>query len=227
MNSLTQFFIGPFLVGFPIVVTAVIFSFAVFLYLKREKVVSKKSKLLNFRFIIILAVAFVVLNAAIYTFAQYLVWSQPGFTNTFLKTPLNEAVPPSTISTLFPALFQSDLGYFFFYSWGRFWLKPVILLSVSYGFWAFLKLLKKHKDRYFDTGEVELGLIMSILVGWPNFVIFIPLVFLFVVLVSIFRGIFLKEAYTTLGWPFIIAGGLTIVFGDYLIQLFNLGVLRI
>lgn len=104
-----------------------------------------------------------------------------------------------------------------------------VLLSivVAFAFYAFLKALKKHNDRFFHEGETELGLLLALIVGWPNFVVFVPLVFLAVVLVSIFRGIYMKEMYTTLGTPMLLAALITMIFGSYLIGAFGLTVLKI
>jgi len=65
------------------------------------------------------------------------------------------------------------------------------------------------------------------IVGWPNFIIFIPLVFVSVVLVSIFRGLYFKEAYTTLGVPMLLGALTTMIFGSYLIELLQLTVFKI
>ncbi|OGE83915.1 MAG: hypothetical protein A3B23_03435 [Candidatus Colwellbacteria bacterium RIFCSPLOWO2_01_FULL_48_10] len=222
-----DFFIGPFLVWFPRVAVYAFFVGAVLAHLNRYGSKTDWLKVISYKSLVISAVAFRLLNVLMLSAAQYYVWAQSKFTQILLDSPIDTTVPQEGIVGLFPGLFQTKLGYFFLYSWGRFWINLILIFLVAYGFWAFLKLLKKHKERFFDTGEVELGFLMSLLVGWPNFVIFIPAVFLSVILVSIFRGIFLKEPYTTLGWPFIVAGAIAIVFGNYFITALNLGVLRI
>lgn len=227
MNSITNFLIGPFLVWLPKVVIFILFVGAVLAYLNRHQPKTGWLSLVKGQVLIVAAVAFRLIYAVMLSAAQYYAWSQSKFTQILLESPIDTTVPQAGIVSFFPQLFESKLGYFLFYSWGRFWLNPLIVFLVAYGFWAFLKLLKKRNDRFFDTDEVELGLLISLLVGWPNFIIFIPLVFFSVILVSIFRGIFLKEPYTTLGWPFLVAGALSLIFGGYLIDLLNLGVLRI
>jgi hypothetical protein len=117
----------------------------------------------------------------------------------------------------------------------------MISIAISYAFAGFLSVLKKHRDRFFDVGDIDLGLALGMLSGWPNFVAFLPIVFLSIIIIGIIRGIFFKEAYTTLGWPFVLAfaiiicpvgysqakGGQFETVGDYMIMAANLSVLRI
>lgn len=170
-------------------------------------------------------IAFRVFYVAFITFGQYYIWANNKFTQILVNSPVGKDVPlRGDIPSFF---FNNQLGYFLFYSWGRFWLNLVIILAVSFLFYLFLKFLKRYKERFFRPYEVELGLLTALIVGWPNFVIFIPLVFLFVVVVSLFRLIFLKEPYTTLGVPFILSAVVTLIWGSELIQIFNLTVLKI
>ena len=222
-----QFFVGPFLIWLPRVATAVLFILAVYLYLNRHRHEIKKYRFLNFKTLVLLVLGFTILYPIILTIAQYIFWNQSEFTRTFLNSPLSEDVPNTFFTDYFPALFQSKLGYFFFYSLGRFWIGPMIAIAISYGFAGFLAVLRKHRDRFFDTGEIQLGLALSMLVGWPNFAVFLPMVFLFIVLTGIVRAILFKETYTTLGWPFIFAAAVALMFGSNLIDIFNLAVLRI
>jgi hypothetical protein len=126
-----------------------------------------------------------------------------------------------------PFLFDSKLGYFFFYSWGHFWLNALVSIALAFALWSFLKMLQKKEARFFYLGETELGFVLALAVGWPNFVVFLPLAFLSVVLISLFRTIFLKKAYTTLGWPFILAAILAFVFGQAIIGSFGWQLLKI
>lgn len=222
-----DFLFGPFLIWFPIVVPALLFVLVVFLYVYRHKLAHwKYRKLINFNSAIILAVSYRVAYALLNTAGQYYIWSQSKFTQSFLNSPVAENTP-GFMTEWFPWLGETRWGYFLFYSWGRFWLNVFIILIVAYAFWIFLKFLHKYRDRFFDIGEVQLGLLISLIVGWPHFVIFIPAVCVFMVLISIFRGIFFKEAYTTLGWPFILGGAFALLAGPYLMNLFSLTYLRI
>jgi len=188
---------------------------------------TKYGSFFSFRNLIIVVIIGKVLNAGLLMYLQYLLWKQSGaLGEVFLNSPVSKDLPFSTAQN-FEWLLDNKFGYFLFYSWGRFWLSLIISLIVSFAFYWLLSVFKRKNERFFNIGETELGLLCALIVGWPSFVLFVPLVFLSVVLISIFRLIFFKEKYTTLGGPFILAGVCVIIFGGYLISLFGLGVLRV
>ncbi|MBI2013682.1 MAG: hypothetical protein HYS87_02560 [Candidatus Colwellbacteria bacterium] len=219
-----EFILGPFAVWAPYVFLFGALASAVFFYIKKFSA--------KWYWVLVWAtLGFKALFAAFLSWGQYFVWLRGGeFTQTFLNTPLSADTPDTVltfVTKLFRPLFETEKGYFLFYAYSRFWINLIVLIVAAIGFWLFLKMLKKYRARFFDTGEVELGFLMALVAGWPGFLVFVPLVFLAVVFVSIFRGIFLKEAYTTLGWPMLLAALLTLIWGSSLIDLLNLGVFRI
>ncbi len=185
----------------PIVFFGVVFVLALLKYIFR----SQPFSVISYKSLVVSSISFRVFYAILLTVSQYYIWSKQEFTKFLVDSP----------------------GYFIFYSYGRFWLNVFIAVGVAFAFYLFLKFLKKYQERFFEEGETELGFLTALIVGWPNFVIFIPLVFISVVLISLFRRLVLKEVYTTLGWPFLIAVLITLILGDRLIQILNLGVLRI
>ena len=160
---------------------------------------------LSYKFLIWSVIGFKFFYASIETFGQYYIWSDNKFTKLLLD----------------------QIGYFIFYSLGRFWLEIVVSLVAALAFYLFLVFLKKYKERFFEEGEVELGFILALTVGWSNFIVFLPLVFLSVILVSIFRKIVFKETYTTLGAPLLLAALLVLLFGRYFIDILGLAALRV
>ncbi len=172
------------------------------------------------------SIGFKFFYALILTLGQYFLWSKDQFGQLFLNQPLKI---PSGISPLehLPLFSDSGIGYFLFYSWGHFWLNAIWSVIIALVFWFFLKVLQKKEARFFYPGETELGFVLMLAVGWPNLVVFLPLAFLAVVLISLFRMIFMKEAYTTIGWPFILAAAATFVFGQAIIGNLNLELLKI
>ncbi len=167
-----------------------------------------------------------VVEAGLKTASQYWLWSNNPATQVFLYSPVDRSVPIQFLGNWF-GLFTHSWGYFVWYAFGRFWLNALLSIAMAYLLYGFLKLLQHHKARFFDTGEVELGLLMALIVGWPGFIVFVPLVFVLVVVISLIRGLVYKEAYTTLGLPFIIASATIIFLGDAIIKLFHLGVLKV
>ena len=196
-----------------------------------------KTNGISYKSLILSVLGFKAIYALVETVSQYYVWSGNALTKSFL----NQNIVDLNVIKDFPAsmawIFDNRLGYFLFYSWGRFWFEIVISLVAGLVFYLFLIFLKKHKERFFEEGEVEMGFILSLLVGWSNFTIFLPLVFLSVILVSITK-LFLffigrgsvsgvKEIYTTLGAPLLLAALIVLFFGNYLVSLFGLMPLRI
>jgi len=189
---------------------------------------SAAPKIFSFKFLVIIIIVVRFLYAAILSVLQYYIWSQSELTSLLINSPLSSEVPLSNfLRNNLSFIFNSKLGYFLFYSWGHFWISALLSIAVAFTFYTFLKALKKHNDRFFCEGETELGLLMALIVGWPNFIVFVPLAFLAVVLVSIFRGIYMKEMYTTLGVPMLLAALITMIFGSNLISILGLTVLKI
>lgn len=225
-QDIINFLIGPFAVWIPYIAFWVALILAIIVYVLRNRPEIAR-KITTYKFLIIFVIAFKVLYACFLAVGQYYVWASNGATQAFLNSPLSESVPESFVTKLFPGLFQSNLGYFYFYAYGRFFLNVFLAVGIAFAFWAFLRTLKKYNERFFEEGETELGLLAALIVGWPNFLVFIPIVFVSIVVVSIVRGIFFKEAYTTMGAPFLLATFLCLVAGDWLITILNLGVFRI
>jgi len=220
-----------FLIWLPKIFFFGVFAAAVFLYFsRRKKVISHWSSIVNYQLLIISCVVFRFFYAFLLTASQYYVWSQNKLTQLLLSSPLAQEIP---ISGIFNKICQlsivncQKLGYFLFYSYGRFWLNVLISIGAAFIFYLLLKSLEKYRGRFFEEGETKLGFLAALIVGWPNFAVFLPLVFISVILISIYRRIFLKETYTTLGWPFILAILITLVWGNKLIYLFNFGALKI
>lgn len=157
---------------------------------------------------IVATVAFYIVYAFAETAVQYYVWKTDGFLE-LVKSGGGDAT-----------------GYFLFYSWGRFWISAALSIGGAFAFVFFLKALKKYRERFFEEGELGLGFLSALLAGWPNFVVFVPAVFISVVAISVFRRVFFKELYTTLGLPMLLATLLVLAFGDFLVAFFHLSVLK-
>jgi len=146
--------------------------------------------------------------AAAKTGLQYWGWAQSEFTKFLL--------PPYQHITV---LLQ--------YAWTHFWLNALLSTGLALVFFVVLRALRAHNTRYFEDGEVELGALMALLAGWPQVVVFIPAVFFSVVIVSIVRGFWVREAYTTLGLPFFIGYATSLILTMYIVVLFDLSALLI
>lgn len=168
---------------------------------------------------------FKVFYAAFLTVAQYFVWNNNGITRTLLKLPVEEKAMMSF--GFLSNIFARDNGYYYFYVFARYWLVILVSFAVAYLFYLLLKGLKKHKERFFIGGEPEIGFALAFLIGWPDFVIFLPGIFFLIIPVSIFRMVILREKLTTMGWPFVLSALLAVVLGYSLLDIFRLGILSI
>ena len=156
----------------------------------------------------IFGVLFRLVFATVKTGLQYWGWSQSEFTKFLLP-------PHQSITVLLH------------YAWTHFWLNAFVSIGSALLFFFILKTLAARNPRYFEAGEVELGALMALLAGWPQAVVFVPAVFFSVVIVSIVRGFWMREAYTTLGLPFLIGYITSLVLTMYIITLFDLTALLI
>jgi hypothetical protein len=212
LTLLPQFFFG-----------AVLLLAVVFYYLTVHRPENPRPR---FKKLAFWAIGFKFFYAAILTVGQYFLWSEDQFAKLFLNQPLKHGGDISAIGGL-PLFSGTKLGYFLFYSWGHFWLNAFLSLAIALAFWLFLKALEKKESRFFYPGETELGFALTLAVGWPGFVVFLPLAFIAVVLVSLFRLLFMKEAYTTIGWPFILAAIAAFAFGQIILGNLNWEFLKI
>ena len=189
--------------------------------------VAKVTRAVNYTLLVRGAVWVRIGYAGLLSVLQYYAWANFGkMGESFLNAPLGSSIPVPFIQQ-FPGLFNHPLGYFLFYSYGRFWLNALISLLVAWAFYKFLFVLKRYNGRFFEEGETELGYLMALIVGWPAFTVFVPLIFVFVVLVSLFRLIVFKETLTTLGWAFICATLVASLYGNAFLSLLGWSALKI
>ncbi|MBI4692153.1 MAG: hypothetical protein HY773_01785 [Candidatus Terrybacteria bacterium] len=160
------------------------------------------------RFWIIFLICFRFFYAGILTWLQYYVWSHNEFSRLLL--------PP-----------HQPIKYFLQYSWTHFWFNAVLSVGAAFLFWLLLRMLKKYQESFFEQGEPEIGFLCSLIVGWPNFIIFAPLAFILMILISLFQTIFLKKFHTAFSISFLLAALAVLFFGSRLVDILGLGVLRI
>lgn len=180
----------------------------------------------SFRRLAWATIGFRIGYAAALTAGQYLVWTQSEFTRSFLSSSISSSLLTPVFARFF-GLFSSNVSYFFVYAAGRWWLNVIFSLAIAFAFYGFLRLLERHNPRFFEAEEVHLGLLAALLAGWPGVVILLPLLFGSVVLVSLYRIIALREPYTTLGAPLLLAAAAALLGGQSFLRAIGLGVLWI
>lgn len=197
-------------------VIATLLAFFIYL-LKRRFTENRYLAGITYRNLGILSVLFYVSYAAIATWGQYYLWRTEAVAALATKNALAQ--------NLFTSLLAP--GYFAQHVWVVYWLSAVLSILCAFLWYLFLRFLKNHNGRYFDEGEVELGLICALAVGWPRFIVFLPFVFVFVLVISLVRLVVFKEQFTTLGGPFLGALLASLLFGDRILELLKLTALRI
>lgn len=226
---MTNFFIsiGTIIIQWlPLLLFLAIFIPAAIFYFKRKKAGEEKF-LKRVKLLILIALIARIFYAGLQTFLLYYLWLQDEMGKLLVQIPVSRSAAKDLVWKPIAPLFEYQHGYFAFYALGRFWLNVFISIIAAAIFYIILLGLKKYRERFFEKGEAELGLLMALILIWPNFAVFVPLVFISVVLVSIYKKIALKEAYATLGAPFLLAGFLSAVIGGLFLSYLNWGVLAI
>lgn len=147
---------------------------------------------------------------AVLTAAQYYLWANNEFSRLFLDSRVG-----------------GIWNYFAPYIGLRFGLNFLLTLLAAYLWWQFLRFLEKYRSRFFEEDEVLLGLLCALLVGWPNFVIFVPAVFLAVVLIALLRRWAWGARRTTLGLPFLIGAAAALIWALPFIHALGWDALRV
>lgn len=242
-DNLLKFLAGTFLTEAPVIFSWVIFLVASGIYFfqnhpflksrlrTRTASVDDPSAQRNSRFgvgvyawLIGAAVVFRFFISFLETFLQYTVWEKSPLK--LLNQPLSANVPNELIPGFVrKILFNGPHGYFLHYAWAHFFLNVFLSVFSAIVFYFLLVFLRKYRERFFGNGEIALGTLMGLLVGWPNIVLFVPAAFILTVLCSIARRMLWGENYTTLGWSFLASGFVILVFGKFLSDLFHLSML--
>jgi hypothetical protein len=168
----------------------------------------------NYWKIIWLMIGFRFFLAIYKSVMQYIVWDQSQLSRLLLHLPLSQNVP-GWLAGL-PIFTKFSSGYFAFYVWNHFWAETLILIAVAWGVYILLKLLKKFNPRLIADQEAELGWLMSLVVGWPQIILLLPLAMLLGLILSVARRFYGREIYTTIGWPLIISAAALFLFGGQL-----------
>lgn len=185
----------------PFIFFAAIVIGAAYLYLN-ARVLPEQRRSLFVRLSLIVA-GFRILFAAVKTMLQYYAWA---------SDPMSKLLLPPT----------QNITIFLHYAWTHFWINVLISLSVGVLMFGLLRALQAKNARFFADGEIELGTLLALVVGWPHFVVFFPITFVFVVLLGIVRAIFFKESFTTLGLPFIGSAVVALVFAMSVLSFLHL-----
>lgn len=203
-----NFFFNQFLTYIPGIFYGAVFIIALLLFFLKNKFIVKFSLASKFFVLAILTIGFRLLYAVLLTASQYYIWSRQEFTKFLL--------PPT-----------QPIKYFVQYSFTHFWIGTLISIGAAIIFYLFLRLLWKYQQRFFEKDEIVFGFLMTLIIGWPNFVVFAPLAFVLTILISLIRTLILGNVYTDLYPSLILAGLLVSLLGDKIVDILGLTALRI
>lgn len=150
------------------------------------------------------------------TWGQYYVWAHGNIlTQSLLDSPLSKEAP---LYDFFRPLFSHHLGYFAYYVLGRTWLNILILFLVSGALYFLFKAWNKYRGNFLQEGPLLL-LILMLAVGYPAILVFIPLGFIFAILLLLFfyarkvlKREFPRTVFLNIEPAFILAAFLALIF---------------
>ena len=141
-----------------------------------------------------------------------------------LTLPLDPAVPlPAWLSSLRP-LFAHAGGYFAFYVLGRFWLHTALTLLSATSFFLVLRFFSLVRAGSVPREDISVAFVMSLLVGWPGFVIFLILFFLVAIAYALLCAT-CGHRDVSITMPLLLSAAITLVLGEWLVSILHLGVL--
>jgi len=225
MDTLSSFFLDERINLIPQIFWWLMFGAAeVLLFFLQREQISKTIKTV-LKLFAAKALLFHILWAAFLSYGQYHVWTRSEMGKALLSFPLPKEASAPVYETLFPFLFTWQKGYYAHYIFGRFWIEALLSAFAAVVFYGLLLFLKKYRERFFREGEVLLGFLCALIVGWPMTVVFIGVSCAFAVIFSVARYVFKRETYTALGMPFVFATAACLLFAQLILKLTSLSVL--
>lgn len=203
-----NFFFGQFLVWLPWS-----FSLIILLSIGLRFVPNKLKFWQRFKKIPIFNIVILLVGATLFfdiflTILQYITWSHSAFSKFLL--------PP-----------YQPLTYYLRYSLYNIWLADIITLIPAGLIWLIFLMLKKYKPDSVKMEEISLILLLTLLLGWPKSLIFIPLFFLITLLSAVINILFFKRSQINFLPAIIIAAVIIFFLGNAFISQLGLTVLSL
>jgi hypothetical protein len=190
----------------PLAAMALFFLWALFAFWKKK----------NFWLLVWLLVAFDILMAALKSIVQYWVWDQSSLTHVINNLPLKKL--DLTWFGNLPIFTVYRHGYYLFYIWNNFWRTTFLTFLAAFIIYFIFLALKKYKQKLFADKEAETGLLFALLIGWPQVIFFLPLVFVIALIFILINLITKRGATCHLFWPFAISTAIIFIFSGYFDQ---------
>lgn len=162
------------------------------------------------KFVIIVLLAYLLLNAILMVPLQWYAWKASPATRNLLG-----------------AYNPANAGYFSFYVFKKFFVPVILAFGSAFVFGGVLFAVEKYsKARWICREEVLLGAIAALLVGWPSAVLLISFSFCLTAVASLVMFIMRRKDRLPIA-PFIYISLLTLlIWGNQFITIFGLNVIR-
>jgi hypothetical protein len=158
---------------------------------------------------------------------QYASWSTNPLTKLLLNQPLDDTVPLFGLFGILGFLHSVKWGYFAYYVVGRFWLSAILSIIIAYSFYALIQFLRKYRQASLSEFEPNLLLLLGLLVGWPNFIVFLILSLVLILFYAVLHFVQDRTRVQTVAPGFLTGCLLVLSFGNSVTNLLGLGVLRV
>lgn len=183
----------------PFLILLLLFFLAIFYYKKERKI----------KVLIWIAILFRLFLALAKTLLQYYWWNQDEVTRRLLHSSIDPSVP-GWLAQL-PLFNRLSSGYFLYYSMNHFWINAILSVVGATVIYAIFKSLHAISSRFFKTHEINLAFLMALLTGWPQILLFLPMVFLMTTLFSLVNW---RKKYHSLSIPIFISTACLIIFSQ-------------
>lgn len=176
----------------------------------------------SWRWLVAITVVLHLGYAAFLTWGQYVVWENNEFTKIFLAEPLSPDAPLPIIFEWTRPYFERPLGYFAFYSFGRFFSGIIALFVMTGMLVAFLKIRARYRPINFAENDISAIALAVLIAGWPGVIALIPLGFLCAIFISLGARILYGIERIYLPPAFLIVAPIALTWGASILEFFNL-----
>lgn len=162
-----------------------LFAGAVYLISLAIKFKKNDSIKISYNSIHLIFIISMLFGALLATFLQYETWASNDFTRSLTLLPTLRDVPLPGLLFMFKPIFYLNHGYFYHYSIIHFWMAAIWNIIASSLLYFGLCFLQRKKDYLIRKEEAHFIFAASLIIGWPNLLFFLALMFLIFTIHSI------------------------------------------
>lgn len=198
-----QISFSSLLLYIPLIFSAVMLGAIAFVFVRHRAQLSRYAVRLAIS-IIVFRIGYAILLSAL----QYAAWQSNSFSQYLL--------PP-----------HQPMSYFLFYSGMHFWLYPTLSFFAAALVLLFFGVLRGVKAAWFLQGEIALGILLALILGWPLSLFLVPMSFVALAAISAVCIFMKREQPFSLGVIMLGFGGTLFISGMFFIHLLHLEALYV